>query len=313
MCMLSTSLPMLLIARFIQGSSAIAIPIVGWSTITDIYTKEESAKVIALMGSIITLCPLLSPVLGGFVDAALGWRINFLLIFIIALSSLLLMSRRQFERATTEKKGRLNLHNTFRDYASILKNWSFLNYVLMYATLCAGELAYLTIAPFYLETNLHFNADQIGMYISYAAFAYVVGSLANRNIIKSLGIMGALAIGVSLTLVGGAIMFAGHFLLNHSLTIFIVSASFYLFGMSLVWGPSTSEALHKISSEKRGSASAMRSIIFTGFQSLGAALGGILNPSSLLPLAFIFLVTGICAAIGFVFARSGERMITDLA
>lgn len=73
-CALSSSLNMLIVFRFLQGTAGSAAIALGGGTVADLFIQEERGKAIALWA----MCPLLGPVVGpiggGFLSASLGWR-----------------------------------------------------------------------------------------------------------------------------------------------------------------------------------------------------------------------------------------------
>lgn len=303
LCALATNVPILLCARSIQGIGAIAPYVIGWATISEIYAKEESAKVMSLMGGVMTVAPLLAPIVGGEIDGHFGWRANFIVIIVISILTLLFLGISKFGHKINKEPGKFAMKDTLAGYVIVLKNRPFVMYVLIFAFLGAGEFAYLAIAPFYLESIKALTASQIGMFISFAASSYIIGALAAPKIINWLGTKASLQIGVLLCLASGMLLLIMHFLSNSSLIFFAIGASSYLLGLSIAWGPSTSNALNQISARERGRASAVRSLLNTLAQASGAALGSLLPDTSLLPLAGVFLAASTCAMVSLKFAR----------
>ncbi|CAF9937179.1 hypothetical protein IMSHALPRED_011047 [Imshaugia aleurites] len=83
-CALSSSLNMLIVFRFLQGTAGSAAIALGGGTVADLFIQEERGKAIALWA----MCPLLGPVVGpiggGFLSASLGWRWVFWVLAIAA-------------------------------------------------------------------------------------------------------------------------------------------------------------------------------------------------------------------------------------
>jgi len=64
-CLVSPSIHIFFVGRFIQGSGAIVSPVVGWAILQDLYTGERGAKIMAWAGSIVSVGPFVAPGLGG--------------------------------------------------------------------------------------------------------------------------------------------------------------------------------------------------------------------------------------------------------
>ena len=91
LCIFSLSLPIFLIGRMLQGFGAVAASAVGWALIQDLYPRDESAKIMSWMGTIISAVPLIAPALGGYIHTLFGWQANFMLIFCLATFTLILI------------------------------------------------------------------------------------------------------------------------------------------------------------------------------------------------------------------------------
>jgi DHA1 family bicyclomycin/chloramphenicol resistance-like MFS transporter len=77
-CMLAPSVPVLVVARFVQAVGACVGPVLGRAVVRDVYGREGAARVLAYMSAAMALAPAIGPILGGFFEEWFGWRINFL-------------------------------------------------------------------------------------------------------------------------------------------------------------------------------------------------------------------------------------------
>src|SRR5699024_2320662 len=73
----STSIVMLIIARFIQGCGAGALMPIATTIVGDIYNKEERAKIQGYLSSVWGISAVSGPLLGGFFVDVLDWRFVF--------------------------------------------------------------------------------------------------------------------------------------------------------------------------------------------------------------------------------------------
>ena len=147
-CILSMSFYVLLIARFVQGMGSVAAPVVGWAAIQDLYPANKSVKIISHFGTVMTICPMAAPTLGGFIDVSMGWRGNFGLIAILAAVSLASLSLIMTEPKPITNKKNISVVTTLQNYGSILTHRAFLCSVMIFAFLTAGEWCFLTLGPF---------------------------------------------------------------------------------------------------------------------------------------------------------------------
>lgn len=83
-CGVSTSLPMIIVMRFLAGLAGSCPLTVGSGTIADCFRQEERGFVMSAWTSPILLGPTLGPIVGGYVSASsLGWRWNFYILAIM--------------------------------------------------------------------------------------------------------------------------------------------------------------------------------------------------------------------------------------
>src|SRR5690625_597567 len=73
----STTMMMLIIARFIQGVGAGALMPIAMTIVGDIYTKEERAKIQGYLSSVWGISAIIGPLVGAFFVDFLNWRYVF--------------------------------------------------------------------------------------------------------------------------------------------------------------------------------------------------------------------------------------------
>ena len=292
LCIYSSTLPIFLSARFIQGFGAIVSPVVGWAIIQDLYPADESAKIMSWMGSIVSVAPLVAPGLGGYIHIAFGWQGNFFLIFLFAAMTLILMFFLKPKTEVRSKKEKLSPLTTFKTYARIIMDKSFLFYVSFFALLTCGEWCYLTLIPFYFENSLHLSPNIFGLYLSASASFYILGTLLTPMILNWLGIRKTIAVGIGLALGGSSGLLCISFLAPTFPHLIVIAVGLYFMGTAVIWGPCTSRALQRFENI-RGAASAARGLLLTASFALGGFIGSLLDDSSIIPLAFFLLTTAI--------------------
>lgn len=305
LCVGATSLITLLIGRFVQGIGGIAVPVVGWAVIQDHYPGSKGATVMSWMGCIVSLGPLLAPSLGGYIDTIFGWQGNFLFILGFAVCVIILMIFCLSEQNESNQKKKINTAEIIQSYLIILKNKSFLAYIMLYSCLICGELCYLTIIPFFFQSTLHLTSDFIGIYISSVSLAYIAGTFLAARTIQSVGVNKSILVGIIVALIGAFTLLFLSFLEILFLLPILLAISFYMAGSALVWGPTTSAAL-QIFAERKGAASAVRSLIITLALGVGGLVGSILDDFSIKPLA-IFLVIMCILSLSLYFYLNHEN------
>ncbi|AIL12919.1 hypothetical protein IM40_04380 [Candidatus Paracaedimonas acanthamoebae] len=288
LCLGASSLILLLIGRFVQGIGGIAVPVVGWAAIQDHYPGQKGATVMSWIGCIVSLGPLLAPSLGGYIDTAFGWRGNFFFIFGFALCILILMIFYLSEHKGPIQKKEIDTAEVIHSYTVVFKNKKFLAYIILYSCLICGELCYLTIIPFFFQSRMYLTSDFIGIYISSVSIAYFAGTFLASQTIQRIGVNKSILVGIIVAFIGALTLLFLSFFQSLFLIPILLAIGFYMAGAALVWGPTTSAAL-QLFTERKGAASAVRSLVITSALGIGGFVGSVLDDFSIKPLA-IFLV-----------------------
>ena len=90
-CVIAPSISFLLFARFIQGLGAATSAVVVSAIIADRYKTKEASKLYGLMNAVFTTLMALAPVMGGFINNAIGWRGNYGVVALICGASWFLL------------------------------------------------------------------------------------------------------------------------------------------------------------------------------------------------------------------------------
>jgi len=286
-CIFAPTLPLFLLARFVQGCGSATSFIVGWALIPDIYPKDESTKIITWMGAGISVSPVVAPVIGGYLQDLWGWQASFIVILALVLIVVGLLLCVPSPQEEEPKRGTLPLLDLLKSYAEILKHRNFLIYSSLFSLIACGEWCYLTMVPFYFEKSLFLLPSVFGIYLAGSATFKIIGTFLTPLVLKSIGDTKTIRIGVYFTLAGSLSLLLISVIAPTSPLFIVASFGLYVFGGSLLWGPSTARALQHFE-KSRGAASAVRGLAMTLFFTLGGFVGSFLNDGALGFLA-IFL------------------------
>jgi DHA1 family bicyclomycin/chloramphenicol resistance-like MFS transporter len=288
LCAFAPSYSVLFAARFVQGMGSVAAPVVGWAAIQDLYPANKSAKVIAYFGAVMTICPMIAPTLGGFIDVSVGWRWNFGVIAVMTTISLIALFFVMTEPRPVHGNRDQSVKSTLLNYWTILTHRAFLCSVMTFAFLVAGEWCFLTLGPFYFGNTLELSPDVFGIYITISGLGYILGTFLTPRVMEWVGLDKTMLVGMWFALLGCAHLVL-IVIMNVTSPIFLCFAiGLFCFGASMAWGPSTSKALQCFE-HIRGAASAVRGLILTTAATFGGFVGSRLDYSTLIPL-IIFLI-----------------------
>src|SRR5215475_5949883 len=76
-CMFAESLPQLIAARFLQALGGATGMVISRAIIRDLYERERVGAMISLVIAVMMFAQMLSPLTGGLIETAFGWRAIF--------------------------------------------------------------------------------------------------------------------------------------------------------------------------------------------------------------------------------------------
>lgn len=202
-CALAPTLPLLVAARFLQAIGCCTAIVVARALIRDVYTPTEGAKVIARASSLLSLAPLLGPVLGGHLQVWFGWRAAFAFhtLFGAALAYFawrLLQETHHDRNPEATRSGAL-----LAIYRRIAGSAAFWAYALPGALSYALIFSFIAGTSFVLIDVLGVPTALFGYAFAFGVTGYLAGTLACRRLLGRIGLPRTLALGTTISLLSG--------------------------------------------------------------------------------------------------------------
>ncbi len=190
----SQTITFFIVCRLFQGLGAGGAMVLSTSIPADVYMGRQLAKLMAIIGAINGVAPALGPVVGGFMADWVGWRGIFVLLLVIGVVMTLWTTH---YRETLPPQRRLKSHNLkgyVAAYKSLFCNGRFMIYVTIKAVAIGLLYAYISSAPFIIQTHYGFSAMDFGLIFGGNALAMGIGSaLAPRfKVMKQAMVVGCI-------------------------------------------------------------------------------------------------------------------------
>lgn len=174
-CLWAPSIHVFVALRFIQGIGGAGGIVLSRSVATDRYWGEKLAKMMAIIGAINGIAPVVAPVAGGMMTDSIGWRGIFTALLAIGVL-LLIASCFMKESLAAEKRSDEGLIRTFASFRKILSNPRFVNIWLQYG-FCGGTFfAYISSSPFVIQQYYGFSAFAYSVIFGFNAILIGLGS-----------------------------------------------------------------------------------------------------------------------------------------
>lgn len=303
-CFFAPNVLILILGRLIQGFGLGACNSVGRTLSRDLLSGELLARLGSQMGMISSFVVAAAPILGGYIQHYLSWRITFLFIMFYTAIILYLIARKLPETIQQRNPQATQFIVVFKNYFTILRHPVFIGYALCATIAYSGIIAYLTVAPFLLENRVGLTPIEFGWLAFIFAWVMFVSAYVNSSLIVRLGIPRMIRYGVSIMTLAGILMLS--FGLMNLVTLFTVLTPMLIFGVgaSLTFSNAFAGAFHPFA-DKAGAASGVYGFLQVAGASFISALLAGTHPDSQIPLGIILTLLGIGAifAVKFLTTR----------
>ena len=294
-CIFAETLPQLIAARFLQALGGATGMVVSRAIIRDLYSRDRISSMISLVIAVMMIAQMLSPLTGGLLETAFGWRAIFYLITAASLTITVIIALMLPETRRARAAG-----SSFRrDIGGLVTSRAFIGY--MSCQVLASQIIFTFAGggPYIVVTQMGRSSAEYGAWFATSGFAYLVGNLfcvrfAPRHSLERLIWFGlALQLGGSLlNLIWSLTGF------NQMPSVLFGTQMIVMVANAFVMSNSVAGAI-SVRPEAAGTASGAMGFLQMGIGSLvsqfGAYLGG--HSTTTLPLtAAIFAISIACAS-----------------
>jgi MFS transporter, DHA1 family, multidrug resistance protein len=243
LCMMAPSMAVLVSGRALQAIGACTCLVGARGFVRDLYTPSEGARVLASAATIMSVAPLLGPLLGAFLANAFGWRSAFAALAVFSLGLALFAGLRLKETNRRLNPDALALRPMLQTYRLVLRSPAFRGYTLAAASTYAGLFAFISGSSFVLMRTLGQSPTAYALSFAVMVAGYLVGTLVCRRLLPRRGMQRTIATGAVLQATAGLAM-AGLALAGFHAPVAIAGPMFF-YGLShgIVQPPAQSGAV----------------------------------------------------------------------
>lgn len=287
--------------RLIQGLGASGGYFLARTIPADLYAGRALAKTMAIVGAINGIAPASAPVLGGLLSQHFGWKSVFIALAVYA-TLLLAFAFRLKETLPPANRNKGTLIKAFANYRILATNGRFMTHVMLKGTALGVLFAYISSAPFIMQTHFGLRQDVFGCVMGANAIFVAAGSMIalKFKILKNAAVVGAFTLMASTALLACALFLMNSFWAYELLLLPV------LFCLGMIFTVGNTLAMNE-GRDDAGDASALLGVIGYIFGAIVAPLvgmGNIMHSTAIVLLVLAALVV-VCA----IFTR---RIAPDL-
>lgn len=305
---IAPTLPLLVIARLVQGFSGAAGMVIARAVVSDLAHGREAARAFSLMMLVGGVAPVVAPVAGSLLSSIIGWR--GLLWIVAALGAAALLASALFLRETHPASTRTTISGSPLTAASALLNRRFIGNALAFSFAFGTLIAYISASPFLFQDLMGMTQLQYGLVFGLNALVLAgTGGLSARLVRRyrttPLAWIGLLSnLGGILAIAALAVLGAPPLWLTAPILVSVAALGFVL-------GNTTALALDQLR-QAAGLGSAVLGLLQFSIAGAVAPLVGVGGTATAIPLAATMLTASVMANLCFL-AAGHRRMAPSLA
>lgn len=286
----ASSLPMMLVARFLQGVGVSAPYVSAVSIVRDRYSGDRMAKVMSLIMMIFIMVPALAPSIGQGILFIASWHYIFLLYIVYAMLIMLLLFFRLEETLPPAKRIPFHVGNILDGFKQVLQNPVTMGYTLCMGAVFGGFMGYLNSSQQIFQVQFG-TGSMFTVYFGVLALTFGASSLVNSRFVEKYGMEYICKRAFAAVVAASVIFLAVHYIVPVALWMFLIYGAVLFFSMGLIFGNLNALAMQPmghiagIASAIIGSVSSVLSL------TLGIVIGQFYD-NTLIPMIWGFISLG---------------------
>ena len=202
-CVLATSMSALIVWRALQGAAMGAVVMCARAIVRDLYTPETGAGVMSKAFTGLGLLACISAPLGGLLTDLLSWHAALALVMGFGALTLVLVFFTFQETVHRKNPHALQVKVLATTWWHIVRHPTFVAFTSVSTASYGGLFTFLASSSFVFIGLIGLARWQYGLLLFSMAFTYILGTLLCRRLLVRFGVDRTVAIGGTLSLIGG--------------------------------------------------------------------------------------------------------------
>lgn len=257
---LAPSFGTLLACRVLQGVSAGAGMVVGQAIVRDQFHGAEAQRMIAGIMMVFGIAPAVAPILGGYLNAHLGWRANFAFLTLFGAVLLVLCWRGLPESLARQQRQPLHLGTIARNYLAAARHPKFLLGTLATGSAFIGFALYIAGAANFVVQVLQLPETAFGWLFVPMISGMVLGSALSGRLAHRFSSATTIGFGQAMMVLGTVINLAYTARFEAAVPWAVLPAMLYTFGVALAL-PAMSVIVQGLFPTMRGLAASLQGFV----------------------------------------------------
>ncbi|MDO9411500.1 MAG: multidrug effflux MFS transporter [Pseudolabrys sp.] len=302
LCALSTSIEMLIGARFLQALGGSGSIMVARAIVRDLYSGARAGRELSVMGSVMALAPVIAPLAGGVLQTAFGWRSSFVALMLVGAAGIatiwLILPETLKQRAVEP----VSPASMLRSYAIVARNPAYLSYMALATACYAGLFAWISGASFVLQNLYGLTPMNFGIAFALSTVGYLIGTMLAARLVTRLGLDRTIGFGCCALAAGGLGLIGAVAFGFTTAASLVVPVAVYLAGLGMVLPQSMAGAMTPFP-ERAGAASALFGFVQQSIAAICGATVGLFLGHDAWPVALAVAIMGVATGVLWLLTR----------
>ena len=298
-CSLVNNVTDFILLRFFQGLGGCAGMVIARAVIRDRTAMVGAARAFSLLMLIVSVAPLLAPLLGAILLQHWGWRSMFIVMAVFGLFCLMGVHLTLNETLLTKKTKNLTWKIIANDYWHVFKEREFIKNTLCNGLAQGSMYAYISGSSYVLMDLYDVSPQQYALIFSFNSFGMIAASQINVFLISRFTVEKIMSL--TLNALGCVSLLALIVIEEPPFLLLLFSFFFSLSCIGLI-APNAAALALAGHAQHAGAASALMGTLIFVIGALCGVAVTMLHDGSMRPLVFIMAMCGITSALLHRFA-----------
>jgi MFS transporter, DHA1 family, multidrug resistance protein len=182
-CAVAPGIEWLILFRFVQGIGASSVMVIPRAIIRDLHTGVEATRLMSTVILVLSVSPILAPLVGSALIVPFGWRAVFVAVTVIAVLGIALVALFLPETRPPAERIKVTVAAVAGGFGQLFRDWRFLGLTFIGGLGMAAFFAFLASSSFiYID---HFGLDPMEYGVAFSANA--IGFIGASQLTARLG------------------------------------------------------------------------------------------------------------------------------
>ncbi|MCP1661322.1 multidrug effflux MFS transporter [Neisseria perflava] len=182
-CAMSDNMAQMVFWRVFQAFGACTGPMLARAMVRDMFERTRAAQMLSTLTMIMSIAPIIGPLLGGQIILFGTWHNIFWLLSLISLvmfAALFVLP----EPHTTERRSQGSLLNTFKNYRTLLGKREFMRYTMCVTLFYVAAYAFIAGSPMVYINHFGVAPQHYGYLFALNIVGVMLISFVNRTLVR---------------------------------------------------------------------------------------------------------------------------------